>query len=158
MHAPFYVYAYAFGDLLVRGLMEKRREDPETFAPLYEELLAAGGTKTYVEALAPFGLNPREKAFWAAGCAQLERLVDEFEALGLSPVGRGRPPPGRGGAPRWGLACPRLIPPTPNATASPAACGAWPRSGAGLAGRRRGVRRQPAVRRRRHRRPQRHAR
>ncbi|HWU15665.1 MAG TPA: M3 family oligoendopeptidase [Caulobacter sp.] len=81
VHAPFYVYAYAFGDLLVRGLMEKRREDPETFAPLYEDLLAAGGTRTYVEALEPFGLNPREKAFWAAGCAQLERLVDEFEAL-----------------------------------------------------------------------------
>jgi len=81
VHAPFYVYAYAFGDLLVRGLMEKRREDPKGFAPLYEELLAAGGTKTYVEALAPFGLNPREKAFWAAGMKQLERLVDEFEAL-----------------------------------------------------------------------------
>jgi oligoendopeptidase F len=81
VHAPFYVYAYAFGDLLVRGLMEKRREDPEEFAPLYEDLLAAGGTKTYVEALAPFGLNPREKAFWAAGMKQLERLVDEFEAL-----------------------------------------------------------------------------
>jgi oligoendopeptidase F len=81
VHAPFYVYAYAFGDLLVRGLMEKRRENPESFAPLYEDLLAAGGTRTYVEALKPFGLNPREKAFWAAGCAQLERLVDEFEAL-----------------------------------------------------------------------------
>ena len=81
VHAPFYVYAYAFGDLLVRGLMEKRREDPVGFAPLYEDLLAAGGTRTYVEALAAFGLNPREKAFWAAGCAQLERLVDEFEAL-----------------------------------------------------------------------------
>ncbi|HET6972051.1 MAG TPA: M3 family oligoendopeptidase [Phenylobacterium sp.] len=81
VHAPFYVYAYAFGDLLVRGLMEKRREDPEAFAPLYEQLLAAGGTKTYVEALAAFGLNPREKAFWAAGMKQLERLVDEFEAL-----------------------------------------------------------------------------
>ncbi|MDB5451328.1 MAG: oligoendopeptidase [Phenylobacterium sp.] len=81
VHAPFYVYAYAFGDLLVRGLMEKRRENPQGFAPLYEDLLAAGGTRTYVEALAPFGLNPREKAFWAAGMKQLERLVDEFEAL-----------------------------------------------------------------------------
>ena len=80
-HSPFYVYAYAFGDLLVRGLMEKRRQDPAAFAPLYEQLLAAGGTKTYVEALAPFGLNPREKAFWAAGMKQMERLVDEFEAL-----------------------------------------------------------------------------
>ena len=36
---------------------------------------------TYVEALAIFGLNPREKAFWAAGMKQMERLVDEFEAL-----------------------------------------------------------------------------
>ncbi|PVM90932.1 M3 family oligoendopeptidase [Caulobacter endophyticus] len=81
VHAPFYVYAYAFGDLLVRGLMEKRREDPQGFAPLYEDLLAAGGARTYVEALKPFGLNPRDKAFWAAGCRQLERLVDEFEAL-----------------------------------------------------------------------------
>src|SRR5690606_13082424 len=81
VHAPFYVYAYAFGDLLVRALMEKRREDPKAFPPLYEALLAAGGTKTYVEALAPFGLNPREKAFWGAGVAQMERLVDEFEAL-----------------------------------------------------------------------------
>ncbi len=81
VHAPFYVYAYAFGDLLVRALMEKRREDPAGFAPVYEQLLAAGGTKTYVEALAPFGLDPRKKEFWAAGVRQLERLVDEFDAL-----------------------------------------------------------------------------
>jgi len=80
-HAPFYVYAYAFGDLLVRSLMEKRREDPAAFTPLYENLLSAGGTRTYVEALAPFGLDPRRKAFWAAGVAQLSRLVDEFEEL-----------------------------------------------------------------------------
>jgi oligoendopeptidase F len=82
IHAPFYVYAYAFGDLLVSALMEKRREDPKGFAPLYEALLSAGGSKTYVEALAPFGLDPREKSFWAQGCARLERLIDEFEALG----------------------------------------------------------------------------
>jgi len=81
VHSPFYVYAYAFGDLLVRALMEKRLQDPKGFPALYEALLAAGGTRTYVEALAPFGLDPREKAFWAAGVAQLERLVDEFEAL-----------------------------------------------------------------------------
>lgn len=80
-HAPFYVYAYAFGDLLVRGLMEARRENPEGFAPLYEGLLAAGGTQTYVEALKPFGLNPRDKSFWLAGVKQMERLVDAFEAL-----------------------------------------------------------------------------
>ena len=81
VHAPFYVYAYAFGNLLVEGLMEARRRDPAAFAPLYEDLLAAGGSRTYVEALKPFGLDPRQKSFWASGCARLERLVDEFEQL-----------------------------------------------------------------------------
>jgi oligoendopeptidase F len=81
VHAPFYVYAYAFGNLLVEGLMEARWADPAGFAPLYEDLLAAGGTRTYVEALAPFGLDPREKAFWVRGCDRLSRLVDEFETL-----------------------------------------------------------------------------
>ena len=81
VHAPFYVYAYAFGNLLVEALMEARRRSPDGFAPLYEDLLAAGGARTYVEALAPFGLDPRDPAFWSAGCARLERLVDEFEAL-----------------------------------------------------------------------------
>jgi oligoendopeptidase F len=81
VHAPFYVYAYAFGNLLVEALMEKRLEDPKGFAPKYEALLAAGGSKTYVEALAPFGLDPRQKSFWDAGLNRLERLVDEFEAL-----------------------------------------------------------------------------
>ena len=81
VHAPFYVYAYAFGNLLVEALIEARRRDPAGFAPLYEDLLAAGGSRTYVEALKPFGLDPRQKSFWASGCARLERLVDEFEQL-----------------------------------------------------------------------------
>ena len=81
VHAPFYVYAYAFGNLLVEALMEARRRDPVAFAPLYEDLLAAGGSRTYVEALKPFGLDPRQKSFWDGGCARLERLVDEFEQL-----------------------------------------------------------------------------
>jgi oligoendopeptidase F len=81
VHAPFYVYAYAFGNLLVEALMEARRNDQAAFAPLYENLLAGGGTRTYVEALAPFGLDPRLPSFWRGGCQRLERLVDAFEAL-----------------------------------------------------------------------------
>jgi len=81
VHTPFYVYAYAFGDLLVSALMERRHADPESFAPLYEQLLAGGGTRTYVEALEPFGLNPRDPAFWRTGLNRLEGLIDRFEAL-----------------------------------------------------------------------------
>jgi len=82
VHAPFYVYAYAFGNLLVEALMEHRRQQPEGFASAFTELLSAGGSRTYVEALAPFGMDPRNKHFWDQGCLRLERLVDEFEALG----------------------------------------------------------------------------
>jgi len=81
VHSPFYAYAYAFGDLLVAALMETRAKDPEGFTPLYRELLAGGGTRTYVEALEPFGLNPRDPSFWLIGTRRLERLVDQFEAL-----------------------------------------------------------------------------
>ena len=81
VHSPFYVYAYAFGDLLVAALMEARRNDPTGFTPLYRELLAGGGSRTYVEALKPFGLDPRDPAFWSVGCQRLERLVDQFAAL-----------------------------------------------------------------------------
>ncbi|GAA0653849.1 M3 family oligoendopeptidase [Brevundimonas lenta] len=80
VHSPFYVYAYAFGDLLVAALMETRARDPQGFTPLYRELLAGGGSKGYVEALAPFGLNPRDPAFWTIGTKRLERLIDQFEA------------------------------------------------------------------------------
>jgi oligoendopeptidase F len=82
VHAPFYVYAYAFGDLLVAALMETRAKDPQGFTPLYRELLAGGGTRTYVEALAPFELNPRDPAFWTIGTKRLEGLIDQFEQLG----------------------------------------------------------------------------
>jgi oligoendopeptidase F len=82
VQTPFYVYAYAFGDLLVSALMQKRLEDPAGFAPLYEALLAAGGARTYVEALQPFGLDPRDPGFWRSGLKRLEDLIDRFEALG----------------------------------------------------------------------------
>ncbi|MBP2158581.1 MULTISPECIES: M3 family oligoendopeptidase [Asticcacaulis] len=81
VHAPFYVYAYSFGDLLVSALMEKRREDPAAFTPLYRNLLAGGGTRTYTEALQPFGMNPRDKSFWKMGVSRLEGLIDGFEAI-----------------------------------------------------------------------------
>ena len=81
VHAPFYVYAYAFGTLLVEALMEVRLADPKGFVPLYEDLLAAGGTRTYVEALAPFGLDARDPAFWQRGLGVIERLIDELEHL-----------------------------------------------------------------------------
>ena len=81
VHSPFYVYAYAFGDLLVSALMERRRQDPAGFTAKYEALLAAGGTQTYVEALAPFDLDPLKPEFWRMGLNRLGGLIDRFEGL-----------------------------------------------------------------------------
>ena len=81
VHSPFYVYAYAFGDLLVAALMETRAKDPAGFTPLYRDLLAGGGSRGYVDALAPFGLNPRDPAFWTIGTKRLEGLIDQFEVV-----------------------------------------------------------------------------
>ena len=51
-------------------------------ADLSTKPCSGGGAHTYVEALKPFGLNPRDPAFWTIGTKRLERLVDQFEALG----------------------------------------------------------------------------
>ncbi|KAA5601196.1 M3 family oligoendopeptidase [Blastochloris sulfoviridis] len=81
VHAPFYVYAYAFGDCLVNSLYAVYERAPEGFAERYLGLLAAGGTKHHSELLAPFGLDAREPAFWQTGLTVIERMIGELEAL-----------------------------------------------------------------------------
>jgi oligoendopeptidase F len=82
VHSPFYVYAYAFGDCLVNSLFAVYERAAEGFAERYLEMLAAGGTKTYSELLAPFGLNARDPAFWQGGLGVIERMIAELEELG----------------------------------------------------------------------------
>lgn len=81
-HRPFYVYAYAFGDLLTHSLYAKRAEFGDRFEPLYLELLSSGGTKNVVELLDPFGLDPTSPTFWKDGIdAGLGTLLREAEEL-----------------------------------------------------------------------------
>jgi oligoendopeptidase F len=81
VHAPFYVYAYAFGDCLVNSLYAVYEKAHEGFAERYLEMLAAGGTKHHSELLAPFGLNARDPKFWEGGLAVIDRMIGELEAL-----------------------------------------------------------------------------
>jgi oligoendopeptidase F len=81
IHAPFYVYAYAFGDCLVNSLYAVYERASGGFAERYLEMLAAGGTKHHAELLAPFGLDAREPAFWQGGLSVIERMIGELEAL-----------------------------------------------------------------------------
>ena len=81
IHAPFYVYAYAFGDCLVNSLYAVYENAEEGFAEKYLDMLRAGGSKHHSELLAPFGLDASDPAFWDQGLGLIERLIDEIEEL-----------------------------------------------------------------------------
>jgi oligoendopeptidase F len=85
VHAPFYVYAYAFGDCLVNSLYAVYERAAEGFAERYLQMLAAGGTKHHSELLAPFGLDARDPTFWQGGLGVIERMIVELEGLGQHP-------------------------------------------------------------------------
>jgi len=81
IHAPFYVYAYAFGDCLVNSLYAVYEKAEKGFAERYLDMLAAGGTKHHKELLKPFGLDASEPHFWSMGLKVIEGLIDELEAM-----------------------------------------------------------------------------
>ncbi len=83
IHSPFYVYSYAFGDCVVNALFDvyDKTPDKKDFVEKYTELLKSGGTKSLGAALAPFGLDVEDPAFWKKGLSRLERYIDEVEAL-----------------------------------------------------------------------------
>lgn len=84
IHAPFYVYAYAFGDCLVNSLYAKYQQSDDGFVERYFDLLKAGGSKHHSELLAPFGLDAKDPDFWSLGLGMIEGLIDELEALDQS--------------------------------------------------------------------------
>ncbi len=81
INAPFYVYAYAFGDCLVNSLYAVYEQSEAGFQDRYLEMLKAGGTKHHKELLAPFGLDASDPDFWAMGLGVIEAMIDELEAF-----------------------------------------------------------------------------
>ncbi len=81
IHAPFYVYAYAFGDCLVNALYAEYQRQPDGFEDKYLDLLSAGGRMRHKELLAPFGLNAGDPAFWSQGLDVIGGMIDELEEL-----------------------------------------------------------------------------
>ncbi len=81
-HSPFYVYGYAFGELLTQSLYAQRQRLGARFEPLYLDLLRSGATQDVVELLAPFDLDARNEAFWRDGITvSLGALIEEAEQL-----------------------------------------------------------------------------
>ncbi len=81
-HRPFYVYGYAFGELMTQSLYAKQAQLGDRFEPLYLDLLRSGSTKNVMELTVPFGLNPAAETFWVDGInVGLGAMVGEAEEL-----------------------------------------------------------------------------
>jgi oligoendopeptidase F len=80
-HTPFYVYAYAFGQLLVFSLYQQFKAEGDSFKPKYLKILAAGGSEAPAKILAEAGVDIRSAAFWQHGFDVLSRMVDELEKI-----------------------------------------------------------------------------
>jgi oligoendopeptidase F len=81
VYAPFYVYAYSFGELLVLSLYQKAKQEGPAFADRYLDVLRLGGSRTPQELMALVDVNLKSEAFWQGGFTAMEALVTEFERL-----------------------------------------------------------------------------
>jgi oligoendopeptidase F len=80
-HTPFYVYAYAFGQLLVFSLYQQYKAEGESFKPKYLKILSAGGSEAPAKILEEAGVDIRSVKFWQGGFDVLSKMVDELEKL-----------------------------------------------------------------------------
>jgi len=81
INTPGYVYAYAYGQLLALSVYGRYIEEGEAFAPRYEALLAAGGSRSPEELGAMVGIDPGDPGFWAAGLDLVEAQLSAAEEL-----------------------------------------------------------------------------
>jgi len=83
IHTPGYVYAYAFGELLVLSLYSMYEKGKFNFFPLNLELLAAGGSNTPYVLLESFGIDLHDPDFWHQGLNVIDDMVREIEELAI---------------------------------------------------------------------------
>ncbi|MCI0580707.1 MAG: M3 family oligoendopeptidase [Chloroflexi bacterium] len=79
--SPFYVYAYAFGQLLVFSLYQQYQEEGEAFKPRYLAILSAGGSDSPATILERAGIDMYAHDFWQGGFDVIQEMVEQLEAL-----------------------------------------------------------------------------
>jgi oligoendopeptidase F len=80
-HVPFYVYAYAFGQLLVLSLYKQYKQEGNSFKPKYINILSTGGSKAPIKILSDSGIDIHTAAFWQGGFDVVDDLVRQLEKL-----------------------------------------------------------------------------
>ena len=83
VNTPFYVYAYAFGELLVLALYARYQREGAAFVERYFELLAAGGSRSPTELVAALGFDIADRAFWQGGCDLIQQRVEQAVSLAV---------------------------------------------------------------------------
>lgn len=81
IHTPGYVYAYAFGELLVLALFARYRQEGPDFAERYLQLLEAGGSDWPHVLVGRLGVDLTDTRFWHEGLQAIEVLIAQAEAL-----------------------------------------------------------------------------
>ncbi len=81
INTPGYVYAYAFGELLVLALYARYQQVGAEFPDRYLAMLSAGGSKWPYEILRPLGVDLKDLDFWKDGLQILDDMVSEAETL-----------------------------------------------------------------------------
>ncbi len=79
VHTPGYVYAYAFGELLVLALYARYREGQDGFTDAYLDLLRSGGSDWPHVLVGRLGIDLQDPAFWEQGLGAIEDLIVEAE-------------------------------------------------------------------------------
>ncbi|MCB9450163.1 MAG: M3 family oligoendopeptidase [Anaerolineaceae bacterium] len=81
VQVPGYVYAYAFGELLVLALFNVYQQRGTDFVPQFIDVLAAGDSDWPENILAKAGVDLTDLNFWNQGLAALRDLVEQEEQL-----------------------------------------------------------------------------
>ncbi|NGP75995.1 M3 family oligoendopeptidase [Balneolaceae bacterium YR4-1] len=81
LHTPGYVYAYAFGELLVLALYEEYTRSENGFSEKYISMLEAGGSDWPENIVSKVGLDITDRDFWDKGLSAVEKMVQQAEEL-----------------------------------------------------------------------------
>ena len=81
LHTPGYVYAYAFGELLVLALYEEYSRSRNGFADKYIDMLATGGADWPENIVGKVGLDITQPDFWDKGISAIEKMIEQAEDL-----------------------------------------------------------------------------
>ena len=81
VHTPGYVYAYAFGELLVLALYQQYLNSGDGFNDAYLAMLEKGGSDWPANLMADLGVDISEETFWNRGLQAIASLIGEAEAL-----------------------------------------------------------------------------